>query len=169
VVGGQTWWAGKRHPRRMARELAFYLMSAVQLQARWQLPLPLETILAWLRQRWEVEVAHREMKSGFSVGQKQCWHPRSVVVSVQWSVWVYAVLLLAGYRTWGLLGGPSAPARWWPGAHRWSLNTLWRSYRAALWGSPDFRALWTGTPPDWLKKETWLAGLHNAVHAAARA
>jgi hypothetical protein len=169
VVGGQTWWAGKRQPRRMARKPAFYLISALQVQGHWQLPLPLATILAWLWQRWEVEVAHREMKSGFGVGQKQCWHPRSAVLSVQWSVWVYAVLLLAGYRTWGLLGGPPAPARWWPGARRWSLNTLWRSYRAALWGHPDFRALWTVIPPNWLKKEAWLAGLHNAVHAAARA
>lgn len=169
VVGGQTWWAGKRNPRRKYRKAAFYLISAQQDAAGdWQLPLPIETILAWLWQRWEVEVAHREMKSGFGVGQKQCWHPRSAVVSVQWSVWVYAILLLAGYRTWGLLGGPPAPARWWPGAKRWSLNTLWRSYRAALWGAPEFRAVWTGTQANWLKKEAWLTGLHNAVHAAAR-
>jgi hypothetical protein len=168
VVGGQTWWAGKRHPRRLVRKPSFYLISAVQVQGFWQLPLPIETILAWLWQRWEVEVAHREMKSGFGVGQKQCWHPRSAIVSVQWSVWTYAILLLAGYRTWGLLGGPSAPARWWPGARRWSLNTLWRSYRAEMWGNPDFRAIWTGTGANWLEKEAWLAGLHNAVHAAAR-
>lgn len=169
VVGGQTWWAGKRRPRRKHRQAAFYLISARQDQAgNWQLPLPIETILAWLWQRWEVEVAHREMKSGFGVGQKQCWHPRSAIVSVQWSVWVYAILLLAGYRTWGLLGGPPAPARWWPGAKRWSLNTLWRSYRAALWGAPEFRAVWARTQANWLKKEAWLIGLHNAVHAAAR-
>jgi hypothetical protein len=169
VVGGQTWWRGKRHPRRQARKPAFYLISAQQDAAgNWQLPLPIETILAWLWQRWEVEVAHREMKSGFGVGQKQCWHPRSAIVSVQWSVWAYALLLLAGYRTWGLLGGPPAPARWWPGARRWSLNTLWRSYRAELWGNPEFQALWSRTGANWLEKEAWMAGLHNAVHAAAR-
>ncbi len=169
VVGGQTWWAGKRYPQRKYRKPAFYLISAQQdADGNWQLPLSIETILAWLWQRWEVEVAHREMKSGFGVGQKQCWNPRSAIVSVQWSVWVYAILLLAGYRTWGLLGGPSTPARWWPGAKRWSLNTLWRSYRAALWGTPEFRAVWTGTGANWLKKEAWLTGLHNAIHAAAR-
>jgi hypothetical protein len=107
VVGGQTWWADKAHTRRKVRKPAFYLISARQTaEGRWQLPLPLEIILAYLWQRWEVEVAHREMKSGFGVGQKQCWNPRSAIVSVQWSVWVYAVLLLAGYRTWGLLDGP---------------------------------------------------------------
>lgn len=169
VVGGQTWLVGKRRRRRKYRKPAFYLISAVQDEAgNWLLPLPIETILAWLWQRWEVEVAHREMKSGFGVGQKQCWHPRSAVVSVQWSVWVYAILLLAGYRTWGLLGGPPAPARWWPGARRWSLNTLWRSYRAELWGRAEFRALWTRTGANWLQKEAWIAGLYNAVQASAR-
>ena len=169
VVGGQTWWAGRRQPRRKYRKAAFYLISAQpDGQGGWQLPWPIETILAWLWQRWEVEVAHREMKSGFGVGQKQCWHPRSTVVSVQWSVWAYAALLLAGYRTWGLLGGPPAPARWWPGAHRWSLTTLWRGYRAVLWGSPVFRPLWTRTGATWLGKEALLDALHNAAHAAAK-
>jgi hypothetical protein len=169
VVGGQSWLVGKRRPKRKYRKPAFYLISAQQdAEGHWQLPLPIQTILAWLWQRWEVEVAHREMKSGFGVGQKQCWQPRAAVVSVQWSVWVYAILLLAGYRTWGLLGGPPAPARWWKGAKRWSLNTLWRSYRTALWGRSEFRALWTGTGANWVKKEAWLAGLHNAAHAAAR-
>jgi hypothetical protein len=52
------------------------------------------------------------MKSGLGVGQKQGWNKRSTGVSVQGSVWVYAVLLLAGYRTWGLRGGPPMPALW---------------------------------------------------------
>lgn len=170
VLGGQTYWTGKRQPRRKYRQPAFYLLSALQDDnGRWQLPWPIATLLSWLWQRWEVEVAHREMKSGFGVGQKQCWQPRAAILSVQWSVWVYAVLLLAGYRTWGLLGGPPAPARWWKGAKRWSLNTLWRSYRAALWGSPVFRPLWSRTGANWLEKEAHLAGMSNAVHAAARA
>lgn len=169
VVGGQTWTVGKRRRRRKYRQPAFYLIAAKQeADGTWQLPFPIETILAWLWQRWEMEVAHREMKSGLGVGQKQGWHPRSAVVAVQWSVWVYAVLVLAGYRSWGLCGGPPAPARWWPGAKRWSLNTLWRSYRTALWGSGEFQPLWTRTPPNWLKKEVWLTGLANAVQAAAR-
>jgi hypothetical protein len=169
VVGGATWKAGKKEPRRARRQPAFYLVSAVQRAEHWGLPLPAEQILAWIWQRWELEVAHREMKAGFGVGQMQCWHPRAAVVSVQWSVWVYAVLLLAGYRTWGWFNGPKTPGRWWPGASRWSFNTLWRSYRAAAWGQAEFRALWTTTGDNWLKKELWVAGLSNAVAASARA
>jgi hypothetical protein len=168
VVKGMHRKVGKRKPHYKHRKPSFYLVSAVQLNGEWQLPLPIETVLAWLWQRWELEVAHREMKSGFGVGEKQCWNPRSAVISVQWNVWVYAILLLAAYRTWGLLNGPPVPTRWWQGAKRWSFNTLWRQYRAALWGSSQFQALWTGTPDNWLKKETFLAGLTNSIGASAR-
>ena len=169
VVGGATWKAGKREPRRPKyREPAFYLVSAVQREGAWQLPLPILAILAWLWQRWELEVAHREMKSGLGVGEMQCWNTCAAVRSVQWGVWVYAVLLLAGYRTWGLLRGPTRRERWWPGAKRWSLSTLWRSYRAALWGAAEFRAIWTTTGANWLDKERWVVGLSNAVASAAR-
>ncbi len=168
VVGGATWRAGKKEPRKAKRDPTFYLVNAIQQAGRWQLPLAAPLILAWIWQRWELEVAHREMKSGLGVGQKQCWNPRSAVVSVQFSVWVYAVLVLAGYQTWGWFGGPRRPERWWPGAQRWSFNTLWRGYRAALWGTEQFRAVWTPTGDDWLKKEAWIAGLTNAALAAAR-
>ncbi len=126
VVKGMHRQVGKRKPRWQHRKPAFYLISAQQIQGTWQLPLPVETVLAWLWQRWELEVAHREMKSGFGVGEMQCWNPQATIAFVQWSVWVYAVLLLAVYRTWGLLNGPPIPTRWWSGAQRWSFNTLWR-------------------------------------------
>jgi hypothetical protein len=154
---------GKKKLHYKHRGPSFYLVSAVQSEDSWQLPFPTDTLLTWLWQRWEIEVAHREMKSGLGMGEKQCWNKRSCVVSVQWSAWVYALLLLAGYRTWGLCSGPPSPARWWPGAKRWSLNTLWRSYRSALWGRKEFRPLWTGTGDHWWKKETWLAGLDSAL------
>jgi hypothetical protein len=150
------------------KQPSFYLVSAVQQDGQWRLPLPIEDLLAWLWQRWEVEVAHREMKSGLGIGEMQCWNTRSAIVSVQWSVWVYAILLLAGYRTWGLLEGPPTPARWWGGAKRWSITTLWRSFRAALWGTAEFRACWTPSRDNWGKIDTWLAGMGNAVAAAAR-
>ena len=169
VVKGMHRLVGKKKPHYKHREPSFYLVSATQTaMGKWQLPLPLTTILTWLWQRWEIEVAHREMKTGMGLGEKQCWNKHASIRSVQWSGWVYAVLLLAGYRTWGLCGGPSTPARWWPGAKRWSLNTLWRSYRSDLWNKKEFRPLWTQTGDNWWKKETWLTGLDNSLLAAAR-
>lgn len=155
--------------RQVKRKPAFYLVSAIQKQDAWVLPLTITTLLEWAWQRWELEVEHREIKSGFGLGEKQCWNQRSAIVSVQWSAWVYAVLLLTGYRTWGLLQGPPSPARWWRGARRWSFNSLWRAFRVALWQSSDFRAVWTATGDNWLKKEDQMASLWNAALAAARA
>jgi hypothetical protein len=169
VVGGASWKAGKREPKRVKRQPSFYLVSAVQMEGEWQLPLPAAELLAWVWQRWELEVAHREMKSGFGVGEKQCWNERSAVLSVQWSVWVYALLLLAAYRTWGWLGGPTVPTRWWHGSRRWSFNTLWRSVRAELWGEAHFRTVFSSTTSNWPKTEHLLAALTNATAAAARA
>lgn len=156
--------------RRTRREPLPFLVNAVRDAAgAWQLPLPLETLLFWAWQRWELEVAHRELKAGFGLGDKQCFNPHAAVASVQWSAWVYAVLLLAGYRTFGLIRGPTAPTRWWRGAPRWSFNTLWRAYRSALWQQTDFHALCTPSPADWGEKAVLLQALRHASLAAARA
>lgn len=167
VQKGQAWRAGKQLNRKR-RNPSYFLVSAVQRDGRWELPLDSQQLLAWLWQRWELEVSHRELKSGLGLGEKQCWNPHSAVLSVQWSAWVYALLVLAGYRTWGLFGGPPAPGRWWRGGKRWSLTTLWRAYRAAFWGTPEFRAVWTATGDNWLNKETWMAGLWNSAAGSAR-
>lgn len=168
VIRGHSWVSGKKESHRKYRKPAFYLISAMPDQAGWRLPLSDTELLEWAWQRWELEVTHRELKSGLGLGEKQCWNKHSAILSVQWSAWVYAVLVLAGFRTWGLFDGPRPPGRWWHGASRWSLTTLWRGYRSALWGTPQFRAVWTATGDNWQKKEAWLAGLHNAVAAAAR-
>jgi hypothetical protein len=124
--------------------------------------------LFWTWQRWEIEVAHRELKSNFGLGNKQCWNPQAAVRSVQWSAWVYALLLLAGYRAWGLTKAPPVPTAWWRGSGRWSLNTLWRGYRAALWGAHHFHPI----HPDSLLTRgdlRWIQpALRHAVFAAAR-
>lgn len=158
----------KINGRRVKRDPAFYLVSAVQVNNQWALPFPPTFLLSWAWQRWELEVEHRELKSGFGLGEKQCWNASSATVSVQWSAWVYAMLLLAGYRTWGLLNGPACPGRWWQGAKRWSFNTLWRAYRSALWSAPDFRAVWTGSGDNWLQKGDWIAALWNSAIGNAR-
>lgn len=169
VVKGVHRLVGKKRPHYQHLKPSFFLVSAVQQDDRqWALPLPLQTLLEWLWQRWEIEVAHREMKTGLGVGEKQCWNTRSAIVSVQWSVWVYALLVMAGYRTWGLLSGPPTPARWWHGAKRWSLSTLWRSFRSELWRTSEFRSLWTETGYNWWNKEAWLASLSNSAAAASR-
>ena len=169
VVKGMHRLVGKKKQHYKHRGPSFYLVSAVPTaQGGWQLPLSISTLLAWLWQRWEIEVAHREMKTGLGLGEKQCWNKRSAILSVQWTAWVYAILLLTGYRTWGLCSGPPTPARWWPGAKRWSLTTLWRSYRSALWNLSEFRTLCTTTPTDWWKIQDWFPALHNSLSAASR-
>lgn len=167
IVRGQTY---TQHRRRKRRDPLPLLVNAVLgPDGRWSLPLPAPVLLFWAWQRWELEVCHRELKAGFGLGHKQCWNPLAARASVQWSAWVYALLLLAGYRTWGLTGAPPVPTRWWRGAGRWSLNTLWRAYRAALWGTHDFRPLWTAFPANWLEKEALLRALGHAAYAAAPA
>ncbi|MCI0712286.1 MAG: hypothetical protein L0154_19185 [Chloroflexi bacterium] len=148
--------------------LPFLVNAVPDDDGEWVLPLPIDTLLFWAWQRWELEVCHRELKSNFGLGNKQCFNPHSAVLSVQWTAWVYALLLLAGYRTWGLCGAPAVPTRWWPGAPRWSLNTLWRAYRSALWGQHEFLPLCTPSPRDWAEKEVLLRALNNAVLASAR-
>lgn len=159
---------GKRRIGYQRDPLPFLVNAVRDEHGTWHLPLPLETLLFWMWQRWEIEVCHRELKSNFGLGNKQCWNPHATVASVQWSAWVYSLLLLAGYRAWGLSRAPHVPTRWWRGSRRWSLNTLWRAFRAELWGQQDFHPLCTPTPYDWAQKETRLIALHNAVFASAR-
>ncbi len=166
IVRGQKY---THHGRVQRRDPRPYLVNAVQdVNGNWTLPLDPATLIFWAWQRWEIEVCHRELKSNFGLGNKQCWNPHAAVVSVQWSAWVYALLLLSAYRTWGLCGGPQVPTRWWRGARRWSLNTLWRAYRAELWGHHDFRALWMVSTDNWVEKEGRLLALHNAIFGSAR-
>ena len=157
----------KRKGQRRRPPLPFLVNARLTETGVWALPLPVETLLFWMWQRWEVEVAHRELKTTFGLGHKQCWNPHAAVTSVQWSAWVYSLFLLAGYRTWGLTNGPPVPTRWWRGSGRWSLNTLWRSYRAAFWGQHHFQPLFTPSPYDWGKKEALLGALRNAIFAAS--
>lgn len=159
---------GKKNKRTRRIPLPFLVNAVQDSNGHWQLPFPIETLLFWAWQRWELEVCHRELKSNFGLGNKQCWNPHAAVLSVQWSAWVYSILLLAGYRTWGLANAPDVPTRWWRGSQRWSLNTLWRAYRTALWGKHEFHPLFTPTPDDWGEKEKLLRALKNSIFASAR-
>jgi hypothetical protein len=159
---------GKGNKRTRRPPLPFLVNAVQDAAGDWNLPLPIAQLLFWAWQRWEVEVAHRELKSNFGLGNKQCWNPQAAVRSVQWSAWVYALLLLAGYRCWGLTNAPAVPTRWWRGSGRWSLNTLWRGYRAALWGDHHFQpidpgSLLTRRDLGWIQP-----ALRHAAFAAAR-
>lgn len=158
-----------KYGRLYRRQPLPFLVNAVQdAQGHWTLPLPLETLLFWAWQRWEVEVAHRDMKTTFGLGHKQCFNPTAAVLSVQWSAWVYSLLLLAGYRTFGLARAPDVPTRWWRGSGRWSFATLLRAFRTALWGKHHFRPIFTPTSYDWGGKVSYLNALKNSVYASMR-
>ena len=167
VVRGVQRVAGRG--RRARRDPAFWVVSAVREGDGWRLPYPAAELLGWAWQRWEVEVCHREMKTGLGLGEVQCWSKEGAILAVQWQAWAYGVLVLAGYRAWGLGGGPiRPPGRWWGGSKRWSLGSLWRGYRAELWGSEEFRPVFTVTGDGWPEKEGVLAGMGNAVAGSLR-
>lgn len=169
IVSGQTWMQGKKQPRRHHREPVAYLVSAHVENEQCSFPLAPDLLLVWLWQRWEMEVAHREMKSNLGVGEKQCWSTHSATLAVQWSVWVYAILVLAGYRTWQLKPVATQQPPWAPPPKRWSFNTLWRTYRAELWALPPYRAICSPSTINWLDKESLSTALWNSITAAARA
>lgn len=164
VVRGQTY---HKHGRRKYREPVPYLVNAVQDEhGNWQLPLDAPTLIFWAWQRWEVEVCHRELKSNLGLGDKQCWNPQAAIASVQWTAWVYSILLLAAYRVWGFTHGPPVPTRWWRGSGRWSFNTLWRSIRMALWATPRFYPSRSDTTHNLGGNIPTFTVLPDAVHAA---
>lgn len=143
VIDAYRWAGRNKSGRRVSREReeVFYLISAVKRNGIWELPYPAETLLQWAWQRWEVEVTHRDLKAGFGIGQMQCWGQVSSVMATRWGVWVFALMLLSAYRAWGWQVPFALNCAWWGGAQRWSFNTVWRYFRAALWKLPTFRAL----------------------------
>lgn len=158
-----------RRAQKIRRDPAFWLVNAVRDRAGgWRLPYPAAQLLAWAWQRWELEVAHRELKSGFGLGQAQCWSGRAAIFSVQWAAWVYAVCVLAGLRAWGLGRGPLAPpGRWWRGGGRWSLDRLWQGFRQELWREAEFHPVSSATRGIWWEMADWLVAKTNATLAAS--
>lgn len=157
-----------RRGQRRRRQPAFWLVSAVrQGDGAWSLPWPAEQLLGWAWQRWEIEVTHRELKCGFGVGESQCWNPTATVVSVQWRVWVWSLLVLSAYRAWGLERGPVRPlGRWWAGGGRWSFGQLWQAVRAELWDLHAFpqdpRRIMANRPENRLLAPAWQAAVLGA-------
>jgi hypothetical protein len=160
----------KRSPRHKRRAPSFWLISAVPDDAGgWQLPWPAEHVLTWAWQRWEVEVAHREQKTSFGLGQLQCWGEHSAVLAVQWVGWCYALLVLTGLLVWGQEREPGPrPSRWWAGSGRWSLAQLQQAVRAEVWALADFQPAWTRTTGNWWEMADWLTLQTNALRGASQ-
>jgi hypothetical protein len=165
VIGG-----GKRPKgsRRKNYKPCFFLVSAVLMDDAWVLPLPIADLLAWLWQRWELEVAHRQMKSGLGLGEKQCWNDQATVATVQWSVWVYSLMMFSGFRAWGNDCGAKPPGLWRAAPRRWSFNSLCRAFRCEMWQDPQFRATWTWSRDNWLVNEPLWDALFNSILASTR-
>lgn len=166
VIGG-----GKRPKGSRGKNYkpGFYLVSAIFKNGEWVLPLPVNELLAWLWQRWELEVAHRQLKSNLGLGEKQCWNDQATVATVQWSIWVYSLMLLSGYRAWGDSGGQKPPGLWRKNPGRWSFNTLWRGFRAEMWGNAHFQASWDWSRNNWLEKEVLWTSMLNSILGSSRA
>lgn len=158
--------AGRGKKRRRPR---YWLVNAVARAGHWVLPLAATELISWAWQRWEIEVTHRELKTGFGVGQSQCWSRVSALLSIQWQVAVYSLLVLAGYRCWGLSPGPARPpGTWWRGSGRWSLDQLRHALRRELGAAAEYRPVWTRMTANWWEMADWLALHTNAVAAAGR-
>jgi hypothetical protein len=159
-----------RHGRKVRREPTYWLVSAqATADGGWDLPYPAPDLLAWAWQRWEGDVAHREQKTTFGLGDPQCWGPTSTVTAVQWAGWLYGVLMLTGIKVWGL-GRPPASApttRWWRGSGRWSPAHLWAAVRAEAWDLGEFQPVWHGTPFSWPQFADWAAAQTNALLSAS--
>lgn len=160
VVGGGSHTVGKKQPKTTRTEPVYYLVSAVKQKSEWQLPMPVEELLAWVWQRWELEIAHREMKSDAKVGDMQCSNRHGIVLSVQWAVWVYALCLLSGWRCWGTNPGPKPPGKWRRNPYqRWTFKTVVRSLQLELAHHPDFSSLCHVPHTNWQKIEHWATAL----------
>lgn len=151
IVRGQSWARAGHTKRRLP---CYYLVNAKMMDGVWQLPLPVESLLTWAWQRWEMEVTHRELKSDFGLGDKQAFHPLAAVASVQWSAWVYALLVLVGLRLYGY-GSPHPRRSAWQRSRprRATLITLLNACRLELTLAPDFSALFAPSPHNWLEIE----------------
>jgi hypothetical protein len=159
-----------RQPGRQRHREAPYLLvdAAADGAGGWRLPMLLAELLTVAWQRWEVEVMHRELKSGFGLGQQQQWSPAGLVNVVQWICWLYATLVLAAYRAWGYQPpGPHRLGRWWQ-PRRWSLATLWQALRAAVWQLAEFLPVWARSLDRWGEIAAWFAAPDNPLSGYRR-
>lgn len=168
VIGGSTRLSKSRGGKRVWREPVYFLINAIQVDGEWKLPLPVSDILAWVWQRWGLEIAHREMKSNFGLGETQCWGKKSTILAVQWVAWLYGAITLAAYRRWRFTPGPALNTSWWSGPRTWSFNTVLRTIRTEAFRLDDFRGLYGEASKTRLNSLAQWSLLRNAVLGSAR-
>jgi hypothetical protein len=149
---------------RRQRDPQYFLVSAQRSEDDgWQVPWPVETLLAWAWQRWEVEVMHRELKSGFGIGQGQAWSPTAARLTTSWVLWSYALVVLTAYHHWGHTSPDGGVIGRWHQPRRWSVGRAVQQVRADLWRLPDFSPQWTATPDAWAEIAAWWTTQTTAV------
>ncbi len=161
VVKGIDQGTGTSHRQ---RDPQYFLVTAQRhADGTWQLPLPVETLLGWAWQRWEVEVMHRELKSGFGLGQGQAWTSSGVQQTTRWVLWSYALVVLTAYQVWGHPSPDGGVVGRWHQPRRWSVGRAVQQVRAELWQMPEFSPRWTTSPDAWAEITTWWSTQSTAV------
>ena len=111
---------------------------------------------------------HRELKSGFGLGEQQAFSDAGAETVIPWMLWVYALLIVTGYQTWRLGPGTGPElGRWWS-ARRWSFARLWQGLRQELWHLGEFQPVWQRTPDTWAEITRWQASQTNALAGVRR-
>lgn len=123
------------------------------------LATPATALIQAYLDRWQIEVAHRDEKSVMGIGQAQVWNERSVTRQPAFAVAAYALLLLAGIKTYGGERTSAMPAlpRWRGHAGRPSCLDLVTVLRIQLSTRPDLLDDWDAT----------FSLAHAVEHAAA--
>lgn len=166
VVRGVERGKGTTHRQ---RDPQFFLVSVtVPTEDAWTLAVPLPELLAWAWQRWEVEVMHRELKSGVGLGEQQAWSANGVATVLPWLVWAYALLILAAYRTWGYAPPPGPDRGGWWRPRRWAIGRVLQQARSECWHLGEFGPGWTRSPDTWAEITTWVTTQLPAVRGCRR-
>lgn len=153
-----------RGSTRRQRDPHYFVVSARPgPDGAWTLPAPLADLLAWAWQRWEVEVMHRELKSSCGWGDHQAWSDQGALTSLDWALWVYALLILTGAAVWRLGPPPGPnPGRWYR-PRRWSVGHLLQAVRAELWQVTDLSPGWSRSPDAWGEMDAWITTQTSAA------
>lgn len=108
------------------------------------LTTPAPVLIQAYLDRWQIEVAHHDLKSVMGVGEAQVWNDKAVVRQPAFAVAAYALLLLAGLKAYGGERTSDMPAlpRWRGQAGRASALDLVTTLRQQLAARPDALEGW---------------------------